>query len=320
MSDIQAKVAHELVLLHQQLAASESTEVVLQRLVRLAVSMIEGCDWAAVTGWPENRRPRCLAWTHNAARDVDRLQYEAGEGPCLTAADQESEPDGELDIEQGRQVLEQETPDQVTPHEPVQMTDISTETRWPEFVANVRGASAMQSMVAFHVRDLPHRAALNLYSTRPHGFTAQDVTDAVWFAASASVLLMHAESSTRASTLTAALESSRQIGIALGILMSTHRVTDEQAFQMLARSSQNLNRKLRDVAADIALTGALPGAETGLSPAGSAAGGLPRDGLVLTVRGRAAIEELLDEHEIPGRILGPDLEDGTVRLQAPRGG
>jgi AmiR/NasT family two-component response regulator len=44
----------------------------------------------------------------------------------------------------------------------------------------------------------------------------------------------------------------------MGILMANGRLTESQAFDQLRTASQNVNRKLRDIAADVALTGRLP--------------------------------------------------------------
>jgi signal transduction histidine kinase/DNA-binding response OmpR family regulator len=54
-----------------------------------------------------------------------------------------------------------------------------------------------------------------------------------------------------------ALTSNRQIGVAVGVLMAREKVTSERAFDLLRRSSNNTNRKLRDVAEEVALTGQL---------------------------------------------------------------
>lgn len=61
----------------------------------------------------------------------------------------------------------------------------------------------------------------------------------------------------RIAHLEKALETSRRIGAAIGILMATHRITDETAFQLLQRASQKRNQKLRDLAEDVLLTGTL---------------------------------------------------------------
>ncbi|MCW2658134.1 MAG: hypothetical protein JWR06_2327, partial [Jatrophihabitans sp.] len=53
------------------------------------------------------------------------------------------------------------------------------------------------------------------------------------------------------------LASNRDIGVAIGVLMGLHRVTREQAFDLLRVASQGKHRKLADVARDVADTGSL---------------------------------------------------------------
>jgi curved DNA-binding protein CbpA len=48
-----------------------------------------------------------------------------------------------------------------------------------------------------------------------------------------------------------ARDSNRRIGMAMGIVMNQRHVTDTQAFDILRGTSQNTNRKLRDVAEDV---------------------------------------------------------------------
>ena len=54
-----------------------------------------------------------------------------------------------------------------------------------------------------------------------------------------------------------ALLSARRIGAAIGILMSQFKITDEQAFELLRYASQHRNRKLRDIAENVVLTGTI---------------------------------------------------------------
>jgi hypothetical protein len=76
--------------------------------------------------------------------------------------------------------------------------------------------------------------------------------------------LAHARSDLATATATAtahaeqlqrALVSNRQIGMAMGILMERHRVTQEHAFDRLRDLSMRSNVKLRDVAEQIIYTG-----------------------------------------------------------------
>ncbi|NUO35424.1 MAG: ANTAR domain-containing protein, partial [Dermatophilaceae bacterium] len=52
--------------------------------------------------------------------------------------------------------------------------------------------------------------------------------------------------------------TSRRIGMAIGILMNVHKVTEDEAFALLRATSQNFNVKLRLVADDVARKGTLP--------------------------------------------------------------
>lgn len=62
---------------------------------------------------------------------------------------------------------------------------------------------------------------------------------------------------THATHLESALRSAREIGMAMGILMARRGAPEAAAFEALAHASQQQNRKLRDVAADVVMTGDL---------------------------------------------------------------
>jgi PAS domain S-box-containing protein len=71
--------------------------------------------------------------------------------------------------------------------------------------------------------------------------------------------LRHAldQAQARADQLSEALQSNRDIGAAIGILMAQHRVTKEQAFDLLRRASQEKHLKLHNIALDVLDTGVL---------------------------------------------------------------
>jgi AmiR/NasT family two-component response regulator len=58
--------------------------------------------------------------------------------------------------------------------------------------------------------------------------------------------------------LSIALTTARRIGAAVGILMATQKVTEDEAFDVLRRVSNNSQRKVRDIAEDVVLWGTLP--------------------------------------------------------------
>ncbi len=233
MSPAQAprNLADDFVLLNHHLHAGGGRDAAMKRIVELAVGSIPGCDWAAITAWPVKRQPRSLAASHEVASAADRLQYELGEGPCLTAA---------------------------TDSEMVQLVDVATDEQWPRFSAAAAADTPVRSVMSFHLADLPHRSALNLYSGQAGAFDTEAISSAALFAAHARVLLIHAASADKAANLENALSTSRQIGAAIGILMNVHKITADQAFELLRESSQRLNRKLHDIAYDVTQTGTLP--------------------------------------------------------------
>jgi hypothetical protein len=68
----------------------------------------------------------------------------------------------------------------------------------------------------------------------------------------------------KANNLHRALDSNREIGAAMGILMARHQLTSDQAFDLLRRTSQRAHRKIVAIAADVIETGELellPGVE-----------------------------------------------------------
>ena len=58
-----------------------------------------------------------------------------------------------------------------------------------------------------------------------------------------------------AENLEVALRSSRTIGAAIGIVMSHRNLSEHDAFEVLRQASMNNNRKLRDLANEVVLTG-----------------------------------------------------------------
>ncbi|MGY1618835.1 ANTAR domain-containing protein [Geodermatophilus sp. SYSU D00691] len=61
----------------------------------------------------------------------------------------------------------------------------------------------------------------------------------------------------RAAGLERAVTSNRRIGMAVGILMCQHQLTEEQAIAMLKTRSQHRNIKVRELAETVIYTGRL---------------------------------------------------------------
>jgi hypothetical protein len=65
------------------------------------------------------------------------------------------------------------------------------------------------------------------------------------------------DAAVKAENLDIALQTSRHIGAAIGILMNRHKITDDQAFEVLRLASMHSHRKLRDLALEVITTGSL---------------------------------------------------------------
>jgi GAF domain-containing protein len=90
---------------------------------------------------------------------------------------------------------------------------------------------------------------INLYATDLNAFTEDDQSLAVLLASLGAVVV---DASRQQAGLRAAIESRQVIGEAIGILRSQGNLTSEQAFDMLAKASQRMNVKLRELAGRIA--------------------------------------------------------------------
>lgn len=201
----------------------------LQRLVELAVKHTPGCASASLTAI-RHGKGMSIATSDAVAAAVDALQHALGQGPCMEAASEDAN---------------------------CLLFDVEHESRWPLFVARASRDTPVRCVLAIRLAG-SEQAALNLYAMQSAAFDDDAIATATLFAAQATALVALSQAESESQNLTIALQSSRQIGTALGILMTHRKVTEEQAFTMLRTASQHLHRKLRDVAAVVAETGALP--------------------------------------------------------------
>ena len=177
--------------------------------------------------------PTTLAASSDLASLVDAIEYDCGEGPCLDAIE----------------------------HDDITVAnDLATDDRWPKFVERAVRETPVRSMFGARIfLTGKERGALNFYASTPNAFDQLDIGIGAMLSTIASIALQHATEQKRRANLEIALESSRIIGMAMGIVMSSRLCTADQAFDALRRVSQETNRKLRDVALDVTETGALPG-------------------------------------------------------------
>ena len=186
--------------------------------------------WASLTT-AVHSQPVTLAASADAAEAVDALQYRAGAGPCLQA---------------------------LTEAGTVRADDLAAENRWDQLVAAVLATTPVRAVVSCSLAGAGHpQISLNLYAAEPLA-DRPDASDLATAAALCAVGLTAIDQRHRADHLERALATGRRIGAAMGILMASKRMTDQQAFDALRTASQHSHRKLRDVAEDVLLTGELP--------------------------------------------------------------
>jgi GAF domain-containing protein len=212
----------------------QSVEALLQRVVDLSKSILPGDPEASIFVSVKNR-PTTVVSTGDLALKLDETQYAEGHGPCLHAASS-----GEV----------------------TEITDTRTEQRWPDYARQAAEHGNLSSLSIPLGIDEDMVGALNIYARRADAFDPASRSAATEFGPFAAVALgnIHAYSSARelAANLQVALESRAIIDQAKGILMERHKLTAEQAFQVLAQASMRGNIKLRDVADMLVHTGVLP--------------------------------------------------------------
>jgi GAF domain-containing protein len=164
------------------------------------------------------------AGTDQLAWELDGVQYDLGEGPCVQAVEDE--------------------PVVVVEH-------LRHEQRWPRYVpaALERGVRSQVAVRLF--TDNQHIAGLNLYSTERDDVDVSSAETARLFATHAAITLGHAQQEDQ---LTQALQTRKTIGQAIGILMERYRIDADRAFQFLIRASSTSNVKLRDVAEEVVMS------------------------------------------------------------------
>jgi GAF domain-containing protein len=173
-------------------------------------------------------QPLTVASSDQRAEQVDQAQYGAGTGPCLDS------------LESGAII---------------DVPDLTADTRWADFRHQALAQGIRSSVSIPLSSDGSTVGALNLYGSRPHAFDQAARQHAETFATQAAtaltLALRNAAQAQDTAQLEQALTSRTVIDQALGILMAQQHCTADDAFDLLRANSQNNNRKLRDVAADL---------------------------------------------------------------------
>jgi GAF domain-containing protein len=206
--------------------SGESFDAVYDALCHSAVEFVDGCDHASIM-LRRHGRNQTVAASDEVASGIDALEREIGEGPCLDAID-ESEPDTHI------------------------CSDLTSGSPWPRLAGLILERTDVKGMAGFRIRQEGQKVgSLNVFSDTAGALTEHSLEQAIMLSAFASVTMAALDRGEEATTLRRGLESNREIGKAIGLLMAMHDIDDDQAFRMLSQVSQEMNVKLAQVASQV---------------------------------------------------------------------
>jgi GAF domain-containing protein len=138
----------------------------LRRVAETGCGLLANCTSASVT-IIERGRPITVGSTSDVAQALDDAQYDAGDGPCLTAARE--------------RVL-------------VRIDDIASEPRWPDFTRRAvdHGVHSSLSVPLSLAREATW-GGFNVYGSVAAGFSDDDEQLCQGFAAQASIVVSNAQ-------------------------------------------------------------------------------------------------------------------------------
>jgi GAF domain-containing protein len=140
--------------------------------------------------------------------------------------------------------------------EVVHCPDLSCKARFAGYPAEMPACTQVRSVLSLPLRLRGDTLrVLTLHAAVPGAFDEGAIHRAKELADLAAVAVDASLAADRADNLARALGNSRDIGLAIGVLVERCTMTPEQAFRELSKASQNSNRKLADLARELADTG-----------------------------------------------------------------
>jgi transcriptional regulator with GAF, ATPase, and Fis domain len=226
MVRVTRQLAERIADLARLLLDDEASDVPLHELTQLALELIPGSAAAGVVAasdksWIYTGSPALVA-------DLHRTQLQSGDGPVAEA------------IRYG---------------EARRIDDAGQERRWPAACAAMVEAGFGSCLILPLRTDRNPGGALGIYGAAADAFAGSGHDIALLFAAQGGVAVRNAAAYRNCrqlvTNLQTALESRAVIEQAKGILVAEHGCHPDIAFKELSRLSQNTNRKVRDIAADL---------------------------------------------------------------------
>lgn len=201
----------------------------LVKVVHAVREHVAGCDEVGVTLLVDGR-PSTVAYTTVATLEIDAVQYQLDEGPCLDAA------------RLGTEVI-------------VGLGEAEADARWPLFAEAVRRDGMRSLMAVPLISGEQSVGALNLYGHAAQAFQSVEASlarAAADRAADAIVAVLRLDGAQRlAGQLEQAMASRAVIEQAKGALMAMRGIDEHAAFEWLRQTSQKRNVKVRTLAQEV---------------------------------------------------------------------
>jgi GAF domain-containing protein len=214
-------IADALAVSARHIITPRDLDTTLDVIVQTAQRSLPGMEHVGISIAHHRGKIETKAATDQLVWELDSLQYDLNEGPCLHAIEAERV---------------------------VRVEHAHHEQRWPRYIPRaVEFGVRSQLGIRLYVEE-ETLGGLNMYSTSHDTIDPEVEHLAELFAAHAALALGRAR---REDTLNTALFTRKMIGQAIGILMERYDLDEERAFQYLTRVSQHSNIKLRDVAHEI---------------------------------------------------------------------
>jgi GAF domain-containing protein len=193
------------------LLSEEVVDTGLTLLTTVAADMFAGTAGAGITLVDEHGNRLTAAATDPIVEHADRLQYELGQGPCLTAWEHRAV---------------------------VRIDDTGQETRWPVWVREAAELGLRSALSAPLVAGAAPLGAMKLYGTGPGAYGERDEHRLTMFASEAAILLANMRTAHDAQRISDRLRDSIRardvVTLAKGIIMARDGVDERAAFLTLA--------------------------------------------------------------------------------------
>jgi GAF domain-containing protein len=225
--EAQSPLQRSLAELSTFLISDQSIADTLKRVSSLAVESVPPALFAGITMMVDDR-VSTQAFTDPTCPEIDQAQYDSGHGPCLDA------------FRQGSVIV---------------VESLDDDDRWPEFAAAAMAHGVCSTLSLPLLAGGRAVGALNLYAGVDRAFGEPEAETGRLFAAQAAVVLVNAQAywgaRLKSEHLQRALNGRQVIDLAKGIIMSVMGCGPDEAFDVLVKQSQQENRKLRNIAAEI---------------------------------------------------------------------